>query len=127
MALRVADVDELARLATVCTGGDAAGNWASLDAYLQHAATAATEPVPYVRNVDVLWLNQAITPPGPYCQNRRFRVTYTGRARQAGGFASQGYCVVEPAWNSVLQPHHQDAISVDWYPGVDRDLIVVTP
>ena len=126
MALRVSDVDELVRLATVCTGADAAGNWPSLDAYLTHAGAAEIEPAPYVRNVDLLWLNPAIALPNPYCQNRRFRVTYTGRVRQAGGFASQGYCIVDPAWNRVLQPHHQDAITVEWYPGDDRDLIVVT-
>lgn len=107
--------------------GDAAGNWPSLDAYLTHAAAAGIEPVPYVRNVDVLWRNSQIALPYVYCQDRRFRVTYTGRQRQGGGFASQGYCVVEPAWNAALQPHHQDPLTVEWHPGAHRDLIVVLP
>jgi hypothetical protein len=127
MAIRVEDVDELERLAQVCTGPDAAGNWPSLREYLDFAAHATSEPVPFVRNVDVLWLNQQIALPSGYSQSRRFRVTYSGRVRASGGFACQGYCVVEPAWNAWLQPHHQHPIAVDWHSGIDRDLILVLP
>lgn len=127
MAIRVEDLAELQRLASVCTGDDAAGNWSSLSDYLNHAAIAATEPVPYVRDVDVLWLGPPLGLPGNYCQDRRFRVTYAGRVRAGGGFASQGYCVLDPAWNVGLQPHHQVPITVEWHGGADRDLLVIGP
>lgn len=127
MAIRVEDVAELQRLSAVCIGEDAAGNWSSLADYLSHSATAATEPIPYVRDVDVLWQDPAIGLPSNYSQTRRFRVTYTGRARVSGGFASQGYCVLDPVWNAALQPHHQQPITVEWYAGNQRDLLVVGP
>lgn len=126
MAIRVENVDELKQLAAICTGPDAAGNWESLEEYLAHAETASTEPIPYVRDVDVLWQHPGIALPYRYGQHRRFRVIYTGRGRLGGGFSSQGYCVLDPAWNSALQPHHQVPVSVEWHPGDDRDLIVVT-
>jgi hypothetical protein len=127
MAIRVENTNELRRLSRECTGPDAAGNWDSLADYLDHARTATAEPIPYVRNVDVLWTNPAIVLPNQYSQDRRFRVTYTGRVRTRGGFASQGYCVLDPAWNGALQPHHQQPITVEWYSGDLRDLVVVRP
>ena len=128
MAVRVESVDELRRLADACMGPDAAYNWESLRDYLDFATGATSEPIPYVRYVDVLWrLDPEIVVPTPYSQNRRFRVTYTGRARVGGGFASQGYCVLDPAWNIALQPHHQRPVKVEWHPGSDRDLLVVVP
>jgi len=125
MAIRVETTDELRRLARACAGPDAAGNWSDLSEYLDHAAQATAEPAPYVRNVDVYWHDHVIALPYRHSQNRRFRVTYSGRVRSAGGFDSQGYCVVDPAWNRALQPHHQRPIVVEWHSGVDRDLIVV--
>lgn len=128
MAIRVEDVDELRRLADVCTGPDAAYNWDSLGAYLDFAAGATSEPIPYVRHVDVLWrLDPEIVVSAPYSQSRRFRVTYTGRVRTSGGFASQGYCVLDPSWNVALQPHHHRPVRVEWHPGSGRDLVVVVP
>ena len=127
MGVRVDSVVELDRLAGVCVGPDAAGNWGSLREYLDYSSDATLEPVPYVRDVDVLWLCSGIVLPYVYCQHRRFRVTYTGRLRAAGGFASQGYCIVDPAWNSTLQPHHQEPLAVEWHTGEGRDLMVVLP
>jgi hypothetical protein len=128
MAIRVDTVDELLRLSAVSTGPDIAGNWENLRDYLDHAAAAAAEPVPYVRHVDILWqLDPDVVVPSPYSQNRRFRVTYTGRVRTGGGFASQGYCVVDPMWNAALQPHHQRPIQVEWHRGENQDLLVVGP
>ncbi len=126
MAIRAADTGELAKLAEVCVGEDIAGSWSNLQQYLDQTAQASDPPDPYVRVVDVLWTCTRIVLPSTYSQARRFRVTYTGRRREEGGFASQGYCVLDPAWNGALQPHHQEPISVEWHAGGDRDLIVVS-
>lgn len=126
MAIRAANVSVLQRLSVECTGPDAAGNWENLADYLNHARVATAEPIPYVRNVDLLWASPAIALPNRYSQDRRFRVTYSGRLRGRGGFASQGYCIVDPAWNGALQPHHRQPITVEWYRGDARDLIVVS-
>jgi hypothetical protein len=125
MAIRVSNTEELDRLATVCTGEDAAGVWSSLRNYLDAGATAQQRPEPYHRNVDILWLEPSPALPFPYCQSRGFEVTYTGEMHTGGGFSSQGYCIVAPAWNAALRPHEKQEISAEWYRGADRDLVVV--
>jgi hypothetical protein len=127
MAIRVAGVAELRRLAKTLVGPDAGSNWSSLAGYLADSAKSASPPIPFVRMVDVLWESTNPTTPTPYCQDRVFRVTYTGWQRKAGGFASQGYCYLDPAWATVLRPFHRIAIRVDVYPGNGRDLLVVRP
>lgn len=128
MAVRAANVDVLAALAAVCNQPDMTGNWDSLQDYLNAAATAAASPAPYVRPVDVLWGRAGLgVPQWSMCHDRRFRVTYSGNVRAGGGFAVQGYSIVDPAWNAQLQPHHQHDIQVRYIPGPHRDLIVVLP
>lgn len=127
MAIRVAGVAELRRLSTILVGPDSGSNWSSLDDYLRNSATAANPPTPFVRMVDVLWESTNPPTPTPYCQDRVFRVTYTGWQRSGGGFASQGYCYLDPAWAAALKPFHKTALLVDVYPGTGRDLLVVRP
>lgn len=125
MAIRVDGVAEVGRLARTVTGPDAGANWPSLAAYLRNSATAKSPPVPFVRLVDVLWEFAAPAMPAPYCQDRVLRVTYTGWVRKSGGFASQAYCYLDPAWAAALRPFHRTAIRVDVHPGAGRDLLVV--
>lgn len=125
MAIRVDGVAELRRLARLLTGPDAALNWPSLGDYLAYSATATGLPTPFVRRIDVLWESAAPRVPTPYCQDRMFRVTYTGRLRARGGYASQGYCYLDPAWAHDLQPFRHGGLVVDVFPGADRDLFVV--
>lgn len=125
MAIRVSGVAELRRLAKLMNGPDAGSNWPSLASYLAFSATAKSPPTPFIRLIDVLWENSTPAMPTPFCQDRAFRVTYTGWRRRTGGFASQGYCYLDPAWAIALRPHHRQAIFVDVYPGTGRDLFVV--
>lgn len=125
MAIRVSGVAELDRLSHVLTGPDLYLNWSSLKSYLVAAATAPARLTPFVRDVDVLWEAMSPGTPTPYCQERRFEVTYTGPVRSSGGFASQGYCYLVPEWAAALRVHHRQSIVVDVYPGGPRDLFVV--
>lgn len=126
MAIRVADVNVLAAFAAVCSGPDMAGHWGSLQDYLNAAATATQPPIPYVRPVDVLWQRAGVgVPHWSVCFDRRLRVTYAGSIRVSGGFASQGYIVVDPAWNTALQPFDKHLLQVRYCAGPGRDLLVV--
>ena len=125
MAIRAADTAELQRLSRICSGPDVDGNWQSLADYLAAASTAQAEPLPYVRLVDVLWEDARVRTPLAYSQDRRFRVTYTGRLRTRGGFSSQGYCVLDPSWEQALRPYEFLRIQVDYFAGTGRDLVVV--
>lgn len=52
MAILVANVTELASFATCRTQPNAAGNWASLQDYLDAAAVSAYPPPPYVKYLE---------------------------------------------------------------------------
>lgn len=127
MGIRVRDVDVLVQLPDACRGSDIAGNWNSLEEYLNEAATALQPPIPYVRLVDIVWLNTKPFGEARLAQDRRFRVTYTGNVRTSGGFASQGYSIVEPEGAAQLLPLHQTSIQVEYLAGAGRDAIVVLP
>lgn len=127
MAIRAKNVREIARLANVCTGPSSDGAWPDLATYLTAAKQATKPPKPYRRAVDTLWLDGAIAVPLPYCPTRGFEVTYTGVVRKGGGFSSQAYCIIDPKWNASLRPHKNRPITVEWYRGKARDLIVVGP
>jgi hypothetical protein len=125
MALRIRDVRELDRLSRGLPGSDALGVWDSLRDYLAATAVATAPTRPFSRFVDVLWELAVPAPPSPYIQDRVFHVLYSGGPRAAGGFASQGYCALDPAWATSLQPYHRTELIVDVYPGGGRDLFVV--
>lgn len=128
MGIRVADVSELDRMRVACTEPSLGGRWSNLDQYLQHAASATTQPDPsYSRIVNVVWL-RALGYPSPITFNgRTFVVTYTGNARVSGGFASQGYCITDPHGYPLLAAHHQTDLIVQYIPGSFGDTIVVMP
>lgn len=126
MAIRAVDVDALAELSTGCSQPDMAENWDSLQHYLDNAATASVAPIPYVRPVDVLWERAGVgVPQWSLCQDRRLRVTYSGNVRASGGFASQAYVVLDPAWNLALRPFDKEPLQVRYFAGPRRDLLVV--
>ena len=125
MAIRVDGVDQLKRLAKTLVGPDVGSMWASLEQYLSESAMAITPPTPFVRMIDILWEGASPTPPSSYCQDRPFRVTYSGWQRKRGGFASQGYAYLDPSWAAALRSCHRQKIEIDVYPGLSRDLFVV--
>lgn len=127
MGIRVKDTTELNRLRSRVTGMDLAGGYPNLTAYLRAAATAARPPQPYSRLVTIVWLNakgyaNPIVFPG-----RTFVVTYTGNVRQSGGFASQGYVIIDPAGFANLGLHHRDSIDVEYITSGGMDTMVVMP
>ena len=127
MGIRVANATELRQFAALCTEPDLAGNWVSLMEYLDAARTAAVEPPPYTRPVHVVWLNTLGYGSTRYFPGRTLVVTYTGRRRTRGGYAAQGYCIIDPQGYPLLGPHHKDPIQVECigYPG--QDVLVVLP
>jgi hypothetical protein len=128
MGIRVADVDELQRFAPACSQPDLGGAWASLGDYLNAAAAAqGTPPQPYSRIVDVVWLNTIGYGSTQLFPGRTLVVTYTGNERQTGGFASQCYCIVDPAGYPTLSGYHRDSIEVSYVAGIGRDVLVVLP
>ncbi len=127
MGIRVKDTGELNRLKRRVTGMDLAGGYQNLDSYLRAAAVANRPPQPYSRLVTVVWLN-AIGYSNPIVfPGRTFVVTYSGNVRQSGGFASQGYVIVDPAGFANLGRHHRDPIDVEYITSAGMDTIVVMP
>jgi hypothetical protein len=127
MGIRVRDVRELARLASVCTGPDLAGNWRDLRHFLTTAARARTTNAPYSRLVQVVWLNSAGYRAPQVFPGRTFVVTYTGPQRAAGGYASQGYSIVDPVGFPNLGRYHRTPVDVEYIPGSALDTLVVLP
>ena len=125
MAIRAADTQSLDELGGICSEADVAGNWSNLQHYLDSASTAADRPIPFVRLVDIVWLNKRPFGKPKFFEARRFRVTYTGNARAGGGYASQGYCILPPECAAQLLPLHQHAVDVEYIPGIERDCLVV--
>lgn len=127
MGIRVRNFTELRRLATACTQPDLAGRWTSLTDYLEAARSATSEPAPYVRLVQVIWLNPLGYGTARHFPGRTFVVTYTGTMRANGGFASQGYCIVDPQGYPLLGAFHRNPIQVEYIADPSQDLIVVLP
>lgn len=126
MGIRVANVQQLRALSAICNGRSRNGSWSNLQSYLVAAARAASPRDPYDRTVDVLWLRSGLgVPKGTLMQNRVLNVTYTGRVRASGGFASQAYVIVDPSWAATLAPHDKTPLDVDYYAGGRRDLVIV--
>ena len=119
--------DVVRQLATTCIGTDENVTGRTLAQYISNADTTVSRPESFFRNVDILWNNSRISVPHQYSTGRRFRVTYSGNVRDGGGISFEGYCVVDPAWFSILLPMAQTPIQIDYLPGNDRDLIVVLP
>jgi len=127
MGIRVRNVAELERLAASCIQPDLGGRWTNLADYLQSSNEALTEPEPYVRTVQVVWLNPLGYGSSQVFPGRTFVVTYTGPRRVGGGYASQGYCIVDPQGYPILSPHHQTLIRVEYIAHPSQDIIVVLP
>jgi len=127
MSIRVKDTLELNKLKSKVTGVDLSGMYTNLNDYLRRAATANLPPAPYSRLVNVVWLNAKGYPKPLVFPARTFVVTYTGNVRQAGGFASQGYVIVDPTGFANLGRHHRDAIEVEYITSAGVDTLVVLP
>lgn len=127
MGIRVRDVRELARLATVCTQPDLGGNWRDLNHFLTTAAGARRSNAPYSRLIQVVWLNAAGYASPRVLSGRTFVVTYTGPRRTTGGYASQGYSIVDANGFPNLGRHHKARIDVEYIPGSSLDTLVVLP
>jgi hypothetical protein len=127
MGIRVADLPELKKFAGTCTKADLAGNWPNMKAYLSAAASASVEPVPYIRLVDVVWLNTSLMASQRYFPGRRLVATYTGPKRTTGGFASQAYCIVDPELFAQLGKYHRTKIKVEYVASASHDVLVVMP
>lgn len=128
MGIRCVDVNELANFAAVCTQSDVAGEWANLNEYLQAADIAAADPPPsYTRIVNIVWLNTLGYGIPRYFPGRTLVVTRTGNLRQSGGYASQGYSIVDPQGFPILAPHHQQPIRVEYIAHEGHDCLVVLP
>ena len=125
MGIRVDGMDELERLATSCTQRDIAGNYESLRHYLDSVENALTPPQPYTRIVEVVWLNPIGYGKNVLFPGRTLVVTYSGNRRECGGYACQGYCIVDPRGYPQLRAHHQQPISVEYVPHATRDALVV--
>ena len=125
MGIRVDGVVELNRFASSCTMPDLSGNYQSLQEYLDIAESAQSQPHPYSRYVDVVWLSHIGYGEPKYFPHRIMVVTYSGYMRQAGGYASQAYCIVDPNGYQALAPHHQQPISVEYVAYVTQDALVV--
>ena len=128
MGLRVADVTELTAFAAACNQPDLAGVYQDLSAYLNAAnAARGVTPISYSRRIDVVWLNTIGYGTPQLFPGRTLVATYTGNERQAGGFASQCYCIVDPAGYPALAQHHQTPIRVDYITNPSHDVLVVLP
>lgn len=127
MGIRVKNVFELSRLASACVQPDITGHWASLTDYLSAARRATSEPRPYVRLVQVVWLNTLGYRTQRYFSGRTFVVTYTGPMRTAGGFASQGYCIVDPQGYPQLGRLHRRPVRAEYIADPAQDIIVILP
>jgi hypothetical protein len=127
MGIRVSDTRELNKLRPHVTGTDLSGIYADLADYLRRAAAANLPPTPYSRLVNVVWLNAKGYPSPLVFPARTFVVTYTGNVRQSGGFASQGYVIVDPAGFANLGHHHRDPIEVEYITSAGVDTLVVMP
>lgn len=126
MGIRVRDLEELRKLASVCTSPDMRGRYTDLRNYLAEAEQSTEEPPdPYVRLVDVVWFSELGYNSNMYFVGRRFLVTYTGTERQSGGFACQGYCIVDERGYSDLKPHEGQQVKVDYIASSTSDAIVV--
>jgi hypothetical protein len=103
IGLRVTDFPELNALATHLLAPDVYGTWTSLQAYLDASLVASSPVERYTREVDVLVQRADLgIPQWSFCQRRRLCAVYTGRERQSGGFSSQCYVILDPAWTSLL-------------------------
>jgi hypothetical protein len=127
MGIRVKDASELNRLSHRVTGIDLAGGYRNLAAYVKAAGTAKKPPQPYSRLVTVVWLNAMGYPNPIVFPGRTFVVTYTGNIRQSGGFAAQGYVIVDPAGFANLGVHHRDPVNVVYITSAGMDTLVVMP
>ena len=125
MAVRVADSDELEAFSRSCHEADLGGHYASLKEYLEGAAMAANPPIPYNRLVDVVWLSPLGYGVPRVFHGRTLVATYTGQARQSGGFSCQCYCIVDPAGFAVLGAHHGTSIQVTYVAQAHRDTLIV--
>ena len=125
MGIRVARVEALPQFATSCTMPDLSGEYRCLQDYLVRAESAQTPPPPYSRYVDVVWLSHIGYGVSKYFPHRTMVVTYSGNMRQAGGYASQAYCIVDPNGYPELASHHQRLISVEYVAHATRDTLVV--
>jgi hypothetical protein len=127
MGIRVRNVTELKRLTSACTEPDLSGRWTNLADYLQAARNATSEPPPFVRLVQVIWLSPQGYGAARNFTGRTFVVTYTGPMRAAGGFASQGYCTVDPQGYPLLRNLHRRPIRVEYIADPAQDVLVVLP
>lgn len=127
MGIRIRNVAELARFARVCSQPDLAGAWPDLGTYLSAVARATTEPPPYSRLVQVIWLNTRGYGTARNFPGRTLVVTYSGLRRKNGGFASQGYCIVDAQGYPILGPHHQQPIQVEYIADRAQDILIVLP
>jgi len=127
MGIRVKDTRELNKLKSKVTGVDLSGLYNNLNDYLTRASTANLTPAPYSRLVNVVWLNAKGYANPLVFPARTFVVTYTGNVRQSGGFASQGYVIVDPTGFANLGLHHRDPIEVEYITSAGVDTLVVMP
>ena len=127
MAISI-DSPDLRQLVADCTQPDAGDTWTSLEAFIQAADSAAEEPPePFIRPVDVVWMNTTGYGTPRYFPERIFRATYSGRVRESGGYAVRGYCIVDPAGYPILSPHHRSPVTAEYIATSIRDVIVVLP
>jgi hypothetical protein len=117
--------DTVRHLAHKCVGQDQNLPPRTLADYIADADVATARPESFFRNVCILWQHPTIKLPSQFCTDRRFRVTYSGNVRPGGGVSFEGYCVVDPAWHSILLPLAQTTIEVEYIPGSTQDVIHV--
>lgn len=127
MGIRVKDVAELNKLSHKVTGMDLAGTYSNMAAYLKAAASAKKPLQPYSRLVTVVWLNSMGYSNPIVFPGRTFVVTYSGNIRQSGGFASQGYVIIDPTGFTNLGSHHRDPVDVVYISSAGMDTLVVMP
>lgn len=127
MGIRVATTTELKRLAPRVTGPDLVGRYSCLSDYLKQAETSSSVPHPYTRIVSVIWLNSLGYATPIIFPGRTFVVTYTGNQRLSGGYASQGYVIVDANGFANLGAHHRKGIEVEYVSSHGMDSIVVMP
>ena len=126
MAVRIFDLDELRRIASSHLGRSDDGVYPSFGSFVSSAGAAASPLSPYRITIDVYWATNFGYGKHRYFAQRVFEATYTGNLRISGGYAVQGYVMIDPDGFSNIGSSHLLPISVDIISGPIRDLLVVT-
>lgn len=126
IAARVENTSELENLAEYCIESDLAGVYTNLQEYLATAnAAPSTPPYPYTRLVDIVWMNQIGYEQYKFFPDRILVVSYSGRMRVSGGYASQCYVVIDPNGFDILSGHVGEILDGVYVSNPKKDVLIL--